>query len=78
MKENKILGLLIICFTLFFSTLTVMLAVVSWNIEKNNSSHYKDWIYYIPYPVYLFLIIPCLIGIYLLFKDVVINKAEKK
>ena len=45
-----------------------MIAVLSWNIEKNTTSYFKDWIYYIPYPVYFFLIIPFFIGIYFIFK----------
>ena len=69
LKSYKIYGLLLIGLTLLTTSVIIMCAVLSLAIERTTDSNFIHWTSYIPAPVYVCILIPLILGLYLFFRS---------
>ncbi len=66
---KKLLGIFIIVLSMLTISINIMLAQISMLIDKLQGGFWSNMFKYLPYYVWIFMIIPIFIGVYLIYKD---------
>jgi len=66
MKNNKLFGILILVLTLFSFIYIIMTSITIMYIDKLSTSYWDGLSHYIPKTMLVLLVVPIIIGIYLL------------
>ena len=67
MNSKKLLGILIIVLSLLTLSLNIMLAQIAMILDETTGTFWDSMAKYFPYKVYFIILIPVILGIYLIY-----------